>query len=112
MRWDIGRWVVIGLLLFLFVSVALFEVLNLPPDDPLFQMMGNPAWIKDLRAIRQTVDARQPYWKQYLIWLNRFTGYLWSRLRGAGLPADAIHRAGTDPGTRAGAGVLVPTSGG
>ncbi|MDR7481798.1 MAG: hypothetical protein QN183_10205 [Armatimonadota bacterium] len=110
MLWDIGRWVVTGLLLLLFASVALFEVLNLPPDDPLFQMMGNPAWVKDLRAIRQAADSRQPYWKQYLVWLSRFTTYLWGRLRRVSLPADAARHAGTARAARAFAGAFAPTS--
>ncbi len=104
MLWDIGRWVVIGILLVLFLSVALFEVLNLPPNDPLFQMLGNPRWLHDLRALRQQIDPREPYWKQYLLWVHRFVGYLWRSIRrvvvvstsAVVMPAWA-HRSGAGP---------------
>jgi len=95
MLWEIGRWTVTGLLVLLFLSVALFHVLALPPDDPLFQMLGNPRWLHDLRALRQQIDPRQPYGKQLVLWVYRFVGYLWRSIRGAALaPASVAALAG------------------
>ena len=68
----IARRLLITIPLLLLISFAVFSLVFLLPGDPAIAMAGGTkANLGEIAKIRQQLHLNQPFWKQYLEWLNQ-----------------------------------------
>lgn len=68
----IARRLLITIPLLLLISFAVFSLVFLLPGDPAIAMAGGTkANLGEIARIRQQLHLNQPFWRQYLEWLNQ-----------------------------------------
>lgn len=85
--WRTLALAVTGLLV---VTMVLYAFVHLPEGDPALELIGDPPWLHDLRALDADLAGR-PLVVRYFIWLWRVVRYA---ARGAAAPLSAPAFAG------------------
>jgi ABC-type dipeptide/oligopeptide/nickel transport system permease component len=85
--WRVLALALTGLLI---VSMVVYAFVHLPEGDPALELIGDPPWLDDLRALDSDL-ADRPLVVRYFIWLRRVVRYV---VRGAALTGvgEAGHR--------------------
>jgi peptide/nickel transport system permease protein len=87
----IGRRLLIGALILLFVSVLVFAGTEILPGDVANAILGQGATPELLENVRNRLGLNEPAWSRYFIWLGRLlTGELGTSLASGQNIADLI----------------------